>query len=126
MPITSRVRPSRANPATMPAWLNSFHHDARLGPILINSLAVPGKGTLKRRFHSVELHGAAVRAKSGYISGVSCLSGYVTMADGRRRSFSIMVNGFSGSAVPAKRLQEQIVAALAADLVEAAVVLGGE
>ena len=119
-------RDNRIAPATMTAWLNSFHHDARLGPILINSLAVPGKGTLKRRFHGAELHGAAVRAKSGYISGVSCLSGYVTMADGRRRSFSIMVNGFSGSALPAKQLQEQIVAAIAADLVEAAVVLGGE
>ncbi|MHC4107156.1 MAG: D-alanyl-D-alanine carboxypeptidase/D-alanyl-D-alanine endopeptidase [Planctomycetota bacterium] len=119
-------RDNRIAPATMTAWLNSFHHDSQLGPILINSLAVPGKGTLKRRFHGVELHEAKVRAKSGYIRGVSCLSGYVTMPDGRRRSFSIMVNGFSGAALPAMQLQEQIVAAIAADMAEAAVVLGGE
>ncbi len=48
------------------------------------------------------------------------------MTVGRRRSFSIMFNGFSGSSLPAKRLQEQIVAAIAADLAETAVVLGGE
>ena len=121
-------RQNRIAPATMTAWLNTFADDDRLGAIFINSLAVPGeKGTLRKRFREENLEeGTLVQAKSGYIDGVSCLSGYVTATDGRRRSFSIMVNRLTRSARPAKRLQEKIVAAIAKDLAPVEVQLGSD
>ena len=44
-----------------------------------------------------------LRAKTGFINGVVALSGVASAADGRRRVFSILVNGvgLSGSAVTA-------------------------
>ncbi len=112
-------RENRAAAATVTAWLNTFHHDERLGAVFIESLAVAGEsGTLRNRFKGVDLHGASVRGKSGYIKEVSCLSGYVTMSDGRERSFSILINGLRepGAVGIAKRLQERIVVAIAWDL----------
>lgn len=107
-------------PATLTAWLNSFHQDSTLGDMFINSLAEPGStGTLRRRFDDQDLHGAAVRAKSGYINQVSCLSGFVTMPDGRRRSFSILCNDVQSSATRhARTLQEEVVAAIARDMAQ--------
>ena len=52
-------------PATLTAWLNSFHNDKTLGPMFIGSLAVGGQsGTLRQRFTTADLHGATVRACS--------------------------------------------------------------
>jgi len=80
---------------------------------------------------SVKTMGAIVQAKTGYINQVSCLSGFITMPDGRRRSFSILVNGLkagaSGNTVSdAKRLQDQIVTAIANEMADQPVVLGGD
>jgi D-alanyl-D-alanine carboxypeptidase/D-alanyl-D-alanine-endopeptidase (penicillin-binding protein 4) len=96
--------------------------------LLVESLAVGAEsGTLRKRYQSIDLHGATVQAKTGYINGVSCLSGFVTAADGHCRSFSILVNGFpSGGVAAAKKVQDQIVAAIARDLAESNVTLGGE
>ena len=60
-------------------------------------------------------------SKTGYINEVSCLSGFVTMPDGRRRSFSVLVNGLKepGSVGRAKRLQERVVAAIVNSLTPA-------
>ncbi len=115
-------RANRVAAGTLTAWLNTFHYDEELGPIFIDSLARAGvDGTLARRFRDVNLHGAVVQAKSGYIRGVSCLSGYVTMADGRRRSFSILINDLRApdSVGKAKKVQEVIVAAIASDMATA-------
>lgn len=122
---------SRENQVTsdlLTAWLASFHRDETLGPTFINSFAVAGmSGTLEKRFRDTRLHGMLVQAKSGYINGVSCLSGYVTAPDGRRRCFSVLVNDLtqSGSVTMAKRLQERIVAGIAVDMLSAANALGG-
>jgi D-alanyl-D-alanine carboxypeptidase len=52
---------------------------------------VPGEGTLAGR-----LAGLPVSAKTGtLIQGVSALSGYVLLADGRMASFSILSRGLS-------------------------------
>ena len=115
-------RANRVAAGTLTAWLNTFHYDEELGPIFIDSLArVGATGTLARRFRNVNLHGAVVQAKSGYIRAVSCLSGYVTMADGRRRSFSILINDLRApdSVGKAKKVQEVIVAAIASDMATA-------
>ena len=57
-----------------------------------------------------------MQAKSGYIKGVSCLSGYVTAPDGRRRCFSIMINELRGPVRRAKDLQDRIVMAIVEDM----------
>ena len=69
-----------------------------------------------------------MQAKSGYIRSVSCLSGYVTAPDGRRRSFSIMVNGLqqAGTVARAKRLQEGIVSAIAVDMTAPLTAVGSD
>jgi len=122
-------RANRVAPTQLTAWLNSFHNDERLGAIFLESLSVGGEtGTLSRHrpgLHTDRLHGAIVQAKSGYINGVSCLSGYITMPPGRRRCFSIMVNDLKAPVRRAKDLQDTVVQMIAADMVEAPVQLGG-
>lgn len=122
------ARDNRVSPETLTAWLNTFHSDRKLGPIFIDSLATPGNnGTLRNRFQGANLHGATIQAKSGYINEVSCLSGYVTMPDGRRRSFSVMVNDVEPSVLRhARELQEKIVLLIAKDMAATTVQLGSD
>jgi serine-type D-Ala-D-Ala carboxypeptidase/endopeptidase (penicillin-binding protein 4) len=120
---------NRVTARTMTAWLNSIGSDPAFGNMFINSLAVGGQsGTLRSRMPSSQLRGATVYAKTGYISQVSCLSGYVVTSDGRRRSFSILVNNLreGGTVAAAKKLQDQIVAAIAADMPAASVTMGSD
>ena len=120
---------NRITASAMTAWLNTFHNDSTLGPVFMASLAVGGEsGTLKKRFsNSAKLHGAVVQAKTGYINQVSCLSGYVSMPDGRRRAFSVLVNDLSPATISmAKKLQDQIVTAIAEDMATAAISLGSD
>jgi D-alanyl-D-alanine carboxypeptidase/D-alanyl-D-alanine-endopeptidase (penicillin-binding protein 4) len=110
-------RHNRVAPATLTAWLDSFQADERLGRVFIDSLAIGGaSGTLRNRFAPADLGGAVVHAKSGVINGVSCLSGYVTAPDGRRRCFSVMINDLSAPGWKARRLQEQVVREIALDM----------
>ncbi len=71
------------------------------------SLPVAGKdGTLARRMRGTIAAGQ-VRAKTGTISGVSNLAGYVATQSGRRIAFAILVQNFVGSATPWRRLQDE-------------------
>jgi len=122
-------RDNRVSPQTLTAWLNTFHHDERLGTIFIDSLAQPGsQGTLRRRFSSIDLNGVEIHAKSGYINEVSCLSGYVTTTDGRRRSFSVMINDIPNRSAlrHARMVQEQIVRIIADDMMRDPITLGSD
>jgi D-alanyl-D-alanine carboxypeptidase/D-alanyl-D-alanine-endopeptidase (penicillin-binding protein 4) len=72
----------------------------------INSLAVGGEdGTLEKRFKGME---GRVHAKSGFINGVSTLSGYLQSKSGDWYAFSILLNRISGG----KPIHERIVRAL--------------
>lgn len=109
-------RQNRASASLLTAWLESFHADDRLGPMLVESLAVGGEsGTLRTRFGTLAGAPVAVQCKTGYLNGVSCLSGYVTAEDGTRRSFAILGNDLtrSGAVGRMKKLQETIVALVA-------------
>ena len=81
--------------------------------VLVDSLPRGGiDGTLARRMRGAAVRGR-IAAKTGYIAGVSCLSGYVLGGDGRpRMAFSIMVNRMPGRVAPAKDLQDAICAVL--------------
>lgn len=88
-------RENRVTARMLAAWLHALQSDTRIAPAFLDSLAQAGKeGTLRRRFreHKIDLKNE-VRAKTGYISGVSSLSGYVTSPDGSQRvAFSIIAN----------------------------------
>ena len=106
-------RLNRINAALMTWWLTALQRDPTYGQSFVDSLALGGKeGTLKKRFSKPLPNGAVVDAKSGYINGVSCLSGYVSGPGGRRYAFSVLVNNCS-SIGNAKKLQEKIVDAIA-------------
>ena len=102
-------------PGVMTRWLSSFSDDSPKSIAFRNALPSPGSGTLERRFGSSDLHDCMVIAKSGYINRVSALSGLVIAPDGRSVAFSIMGNDLA-KVSKCKRLQEQIVEAIAADL----------
>ncbi|CAN5696492.1 D-alanyl-D-alanine carboxypeptidase/D-alanyl-D-alanine-endopeptidase [soil metagenome] len=83
--------------------------------VFLASLSVAGvDGTLDKRFESSDLRGR-VHAKSGYINGVSALSGYLKAKDGQWYTFSILMNGV-GDVATCKQLQERIVKALDASV----------
>ena len=106
---------NRIPPSLMTLWLSSFANDSVTGPAFDATLPTPGEGTLKTRFSRRNLHGCQVMAKTGYINGVSALSGYVIGPDGHRYAFSVMGNDLP-QARPCKQLQEAVVEAIAGQL----------
>ncbi|GAB3226756.1 D-alanyl-D-alanine carboxypeptidase/D-alanyl-D-alanine-endopeptidase [Glycomyces halotolerans] len=79
-------------------------------PIACESDPLVG-GTLSGRMCGTPAAGNA-HAKTGSMTSVSALSGYVTDADGRHLAFSVMANDYLWSTV--KDVEDRIVAALAA------------
>lgn len=105
-------RENRVSAGLTTLWLSALAM-APYGDAFVESLAEGGKeGTLRKRFKESLPGGARVDAKSGYINGVSCLSGYVSMPGGRRYAFSVLVNNATNIS-KAKALQEKIVRAIA-------------
>jgi D-alanyl-D-alanine carboxypeptidase/D-alanyl-D-alanine-endopeptidase (penicillin-binding protein 4) len=123
-------RSNSVTPRLLAAWVSDIAGDDDLREPFLASLAAPSEsGTMLKRFRD-ERPTHEVRAKTGYINGVSTLSGCVVEpSSGRTVVFSVLVNDIPGS-VPLQRvkdLQERIV--LLADdwLGEAAgAALGGE
>lgn len=77
------------------------------------SLTVGGiDGTLKNRMRNTRAQGN-VHAKTGSISGVSTLSGYVRTADGRMLAFSFMANHFPGMITSLRNAQDRVMELLA-------------
>lgn len=67
-------------------------HGSPHGELVAGSLAVAGtSGTLKKRLTSPAVKGH-LRAKTGTLSGVKALSGYLDTASGRRLTFSFLAN----------------------------------
>lgn len=104
-------RENRLTPRVITAWLDYLRRREDLSDVYMDSLAVAGEsGTLSGRFDDIELRSRTL-GKSGYIDGVSCLSGYVIAPSGRAVAYAIMVNDIPAN-VPvrtAKELQEKIV-----------------
>ncbi|HIC38403.1 MAG TPA: D-alanyl-D-alanine carboxypeptidase/D-alanyl-D-alanine-endopeptidase, partial [Candidatus Marinimicrobia bacterium] len=73
---------------------------------LISILPGGGVGTLKNRMNGK--NGNRIIAKTGSLSGVSCLSGYVFTKSGEPLVFSILMNGFIGKTKPYSNLQDKI------------------
>ena len=74
----------------------------------ISTLATGGNrnGTMEKR---LEREGNLVRAKTGGLSGVSNLSGYIFSPKYGPLAFSILISGYTGSSYQAIQLQNKIV-----------------
>ncbi|MFA3783766.1 D-alanyl-D-alanine carboxypeptidase/D-alanyl-D-alanine-endopeptidase [Melioribacteraceae bacterium 4301-Me] len=85
-------------------YKNDFDNFKRL----INSLPISGKdGTLKNRLKD-SLTYQKIRAKTGTLSGVSNLSGYLQTQSQHLICFSILVQHFVGSSAEARSYQDKI------------------
>jgi D-alanyl-D-alanine carboxypeptidase/D-alanyl-D-alanine-endopeptidase (penicillin-binding protein 4) len=72
------------------------------------SLPIAGKdGTLSERMKGTSAEGN-LRAKTGTLSGVTALSGYVKSADGEMFAFSILMNNYPTGARMYRRVQDRI------------------
>ena len=114
-------RDNRVAPGLATAWLASLARDPRLGQPFLASLAVAGRtGTVAKRFPNLDTSTVFVPCKTGYINGVSCLSGCVGRPGAvPRYAFSVMCNDLSkarNDIAKAKDLQERIVMILAGAL----------
>jgi D-alanyl-D-alanine carboxypeptidase/D-alanyl-D-alanine-endopeptidase (penicillin-binding protein 4) len=102
-----------ATPRAIVSWLTSLDRDPAIGAAFRDGLARPGAlGTFKNRFGALDTK-AALRGKSGTLTNVSALSGFVTRADGERSIFSILSNGNRNSVAAAREAEEKLVSLLA-------------
>lgn len=96
------------SPDQVAALLTAAYHDPVIGADFLEALPVAGvDGTVANRMKDTAAMGN-LRAKTGTLSGVSCLSGYVHTLDGEPLVFSIMINNFVGPASTARRAQDAI------------------
>jgi D-alanyl-D-alanine carboxypeptidase/D-alanyl-D-alanine-endopeptidase (penicillin-binding protein 4) len=95
---------SAAQAAQLLAWMyRSKHRD-----MFRNSLALAGEdGTLSKRFDDSDLKGR-VHAKTGYISGASALSGYISSKTGGEYAFSVLVNNAKAPLHKIRDFQEAV------------------
>jgi D-alanyl-D-alanine carboxypeptidase/D-alanyl-D-alanine-endopeptidase (penicillin-binding protein 4) len=84
--------------------------------VYYDSLPIAGvDGTLKRRMKGTKAEGN-VHAKTGTLSQVRGLSGYLTGSKGEVYAFSLLMNNFPGTATDAGQVQDNFVEYLAAHL----------
>jgi D-alanyl-D-alanine carboxypeptidase/D-alanyl-D-alanine-endopeptidase (penicillin-binding protein 4) len=105
-------RGNSVSPAAVTRVLTANFYSANR-ELFIKSLAVGGvDGTLKSRFTERDIKGK-VFAKTGFIEGVTGLSGYLMGKDGGWYAFSILINGIPPKSNSIyKEYQEQIVRAV--------------
>ncbi len=109
-------RLDQVTPLMMTRWLEMLAKNQSVSDTFINSLATNGEGTLEERFRDARLKNE-LRAKSGAINNVRCLSGYVIAPSGKKIAFSVLCNDLEGEAnYNAMRFHEEVVKAIDAYL----------
>lgn len=74
-----------------------------------NSLSIGGvDGSLKNRFRNAPFHGK-IYGKTGYVSGVRTLSGYMDTASGQTVTFSIITNNYTNKTAYIDYLHDGII-----------------
>lgn len=96
-------------PEQLVTVLKAAYRDFTIYPEFSSALAVAGAdGTLRSRMDD-SLLVRSVRAKTGTMSGISSLAGYLRTKKGTMIAFSIMVNGFVGYSTPVRAAQDSII-----------------
>lgn len=104
-------RRNRLSASSLVRLIADADGDPVWGAALISSLAKGGEGTLIRRFRSGPATNR-VRAKTGYLNGVSAMSGRVVSRGGSRYAFALLMN--TSDILGARAAQDRIVTLLAA------------
>ena len=86
--------------------LSYMYHSNKKDEFIYTLPSSGSNSTLKDR---MELSDSKIRAKTGHLSGVSCLSGYIFSDKYGPLAFSMLMNGYTGPAKPYKRLQDKII-----------------
>lgn len=90
-----------------------YYQHPELYEILYNSFPAAGvDGTLRNRMKNTKAE-KNVHAKTGTLSGVSCLSGYVTAANGNQIAFSILIQNHVRNTAAAVAFQNEVCRLLA-------------
>ena len=93
-------------------WLWSHDQDSTLAGPFRDRLATPGAlGTLKNRFPGLDPR-RDLRAKTGSLTNVSALAGYLRTFEGERIAFAMITNGNRGSIAAARQAEEEVVGVL--------------
>ncbi|MCU0585744.1 MAG: D-alanyl-D-alanine carboxypeptidase/D-alanyl-D-alanine-endopeptidase [Desulfobacterales bacterium] len=99
-------------PEQVAATLLSLYRDPLLRPELLVALPVAGvDGTLWRRFPNGDGR-ARVRAKTGTMTGVSCLAGFAWGPGEKVYCFALMFNNYTAKADAVRRIQDDILRVL--------------
>ncbi len=84
---------NKVSPKVLTEVLSRAYYSPDFSYEFLSSLPVAGiDGTLKKKFRNSLIEGRVI-AKTGYLSGVRALSGYVYAKDGNILAFSFMSNG---------------------------------
>lgn len=78
------------------------------------SLPIAGQTGTLRNVCKGQPAAGRIRAKSGTLTSVMCYSGYVTAQSGRKYSFAILINNYTGSYYAMRREIEKLFNAMAA------------
>lgn len=88
--------------------LQYMYDDFAVKAEYLASLAVAGvDGTLRRRMQDTQAE-RRLRAKTGYVRSVSCLSGYAASQDNETFAFSILLNNYKSGTYDMRKIQNQI------------------
>ncbi len=96
------------SPAAVVRLLEAVERDSVAFPLLYHALPIAGvDGTIGGRMRGTTAEGN-LRAKTGTLSGVTALSGYVRTADGEWLAFSILMQNSPGTTRPYRSVQDSI------------------
>jgi D-alanyl-D-alanine carboxypeptidase/D-alanyl-D-alanine-endopeptidase (penicillin-binding protein 4) len=103
---------SRFNAVTATQMVNILQYmktQSKWSADFYNSLATAGEGTITS-FSSLNFPDQTLRAKSGSMTRVRCLAGYLITKSGRQLSYAILLNNFScNQAEAVKKIEEVLV-----------------
>lgn len=101
-------RNNRLSPAQIVTVLNSMYENFEVRSEFLASLAIAGvDGTLRRRLQDTQAE-RRLRAKTGALRAVSCISGYAASKDNEVFAFSIMMNDYKSGGYAVKKIQNNL------------------
>lgn len=105
-------RLNRISARQMAGVLKHVFQDRAQRELFISALARPGsEGTLRRRMKDIA---EQVWAKTGYLTGVRTLSGYVRSGTDEWFAFSVLFNDITGGTAPYNKIHDDVCRALSA------------